>query len=57
MPKGENIKFFDMKGRRSVMVPEEKTWIEVKGKQRKVNTRVAYGPGGNKMYRIIGPVK
>ena len=57
MARGENIQFYDMKARKAAYVPEEKTWIEVKGRHRKVNMRVAYGPGGNKMYRIIGPVK
>ena len=47
----DNIKFFDMKTRKSVGVPEERTWLEVKGK---VKMRVAVGPKGNKMYRIVG---
>ena len=55
MARGEKIKFYDMKARQSVYVPEEKTWVEVKGKPgRRVNMRVAYGAGGNRMYRIMG---
>ena len=56
MAKGENLKFYDMKGRKVVFVPEEKTWVEIKGKRR-TKMRVAYAPGGNLMYRIMGKAK
>ena len=56
MVRSESIKFYDMKARKTVMVPEEKTWIEIKGKKKNMKMRVAYGAAGNKIYRIVGRV-
>lgn len=55
MPK--MIKFYDVKSKKPVMIPEDKTKIVYKRSPRGrkiIKMLTAIGPLGNKLYKIIG---
>lgn len=51
----KNIKFYDVKSKKAVLIPEDKTSVVYKkGKGRRVKMLTAKGPKGNKLYKIVG---
>ncbi len=49
------IKFYDLKGKKSVSVDESKvTYVTKKSKHGKVKMAHTKGPSGSEMWRIIG---
>ena len=49
------VKFYDIKGRKSILIPASKTKaISKKGRNRTVKMLTAQAPGGNIMYKIVG---